>query len=208
MQTIPSHKIDTIFDMFAQADHSLEKYQGGLGIGLTLMRCLVETHGGSVTAQREGADMGSTLEVRLPIAAEASAPATETAISAPARNLGLRVLIVDDNRDSADSLAMVLQLLGHDTSTAYDGFEGIAMAQAFAPQAILMDIGLPKLNGYEACRRIRALPETQRPVIVAITGWGQEADRQRSQEAGFDHHMVKPIDISPLVEILGAIEGT
>ncbi len=202
---IPANKLDAIFEMFTQVDHSLEKSQGGLGIGLTLVRRLVEMHGGTVVARSEGSGMGSTIVVRLPIAIDPVSRSADARPAVEAPNQGLRILIVDDNRDSADSLAMVLQLMGHDTRTAYDGLEGVALATDFRPDAILMDIGLPKLNGYEACMRIRERPEAASVVIVAITGWGQDADRRRSQMAGFNHHMVKPIDPDALAILLAGI---
>ncbi len=205
---IPADKLDTIFEMFAQVDQSLEKSQGGLGIGLTLVRRLVEMHGGTVVAHSEGPGTGSTLTVRLPVAIASAAQPSALETPAIVRKKGLRVLIVDDNRDSADSLAMVLQMMGHETRTAYDGMDGVAAAKDLQPDVILMDIGLPKLNGYEACRRIRELPWAKHTTIVAITGWGQDADRRRSQEAGFNRHVVKPIDPDSLSEILTGVDST
>ena len=179
-----------------------ERTQGGLGIGLTLVKRLVEMHGGSVEARSEGHGRGSTFVVRLPLLAQgARADGTPRARGTrPER--ALRILVVDDNRDAVESLAMLLQLTGHETHTAQDGEEAIAAAARLEPEVILLDIGLPRLNGYEVCRRIRQQAWAQETVIVALTGWGQDDDRQRSSEAGFDAHLVKPVDHAALLELL------
>lgn len=192
-----------VFVMFMQADTSLVRSGGGLGIGLTLVKDLVTLHGGTVEALSAGRACGSEFIVRLPIAPEPDiaqqrhAPDQKNAAAA-----SRRVLVVDDNRDSADSLAEVLRMYGHDAHTAYDGLKAVSYAAELEPDLILLDIGLPKLDGYEAARRIRK----QRPnggfKLVALTGWGQEADRQQSVEAGFDRHVVKPIDRDLLEELL------
>jgi len=206
---IPADMLPKIFEMFTQVDRSLERSQGGLGIGLTLVKRLVEMHGGSVEARSDGPGQGSEFTVRLPAAA-ASAPhqpqpprdeAVKTA--APARR---RVLVVDDNKDSADSLSMMLRITGMEVRTAYDGLEAVAAAAAFNPDVVFLDIGLPKLNGYEAARRIREQPWGKDMVLVAVTGWGQEVDRRRSQEAGFNAHMVKPVDPAALQQMLAALK--
>lgn len=202
---IAAEQLPRIFEMFSQIDHSLEKSQGGLGIGLTLVRRLVEMHGGAVEARSDGPGLGSEFVVRLPIVVEASAP--QPAKKPEAVKTSLRILIVDDNRDGADSLAMMLKVLGNDTRTAYDGTDAVAAAAQFRPDVILLDIGMPKLNGNEACRRIRELPWQRRPIIIAQTGWGQEGDRQRTQDAGFDHHLVKPVEISELLKLLAGLKG-
>ncbi len=201
---IPADHLPRVFDMFSQVDHSLEKAQGGLGIGLCLVQRLVELHGGTIEARSEGVGKGSEFVVRLPVVAEASAP-TEDAGRPEGDTSALRILIVDDNRDSADSLAMMLKMMGHETSAVYDGEEAVSAASAFTPDVILLDIGLPKLNGYEACRRIRKLEPGKDMVIVAQTGWGQEEDRQRTHEAGFDHHFVKPVDPQALMKLLRSL---
>ena len=199
---IASDQINRIFQMFTQVDGSLEKAQGGLGIGLTLVRRLTEMHGGTIVAQSEGIGKGSQFVVRLPIVAEASPARAASSPESPAPKSDLRILIVDDNRDGADSLAMMLEVMGNETRIAYDGQEGVDVARVWRPDLILLDIGLPKLNGYEACRRIRAQPGGEGAVIIAVTGWGQEEDRRRSKEAGFDHHLVKPVDPVTLTKLL------
>jgi PAS domain S-box-containing protein len=204
---IAPDKLGSIFEMFSQVDRSLEKSQGGLGIGLTLVKRLVEMHGGTVEAHSEGPGKGSEFTVRLPILDEAiiDYDASKDDTSTPAS--ALRILVVDDNRDSADSLAMMLKVLGNETLTAYDGHAAIACSQGFRPDVILLDIGLPKLNGYDTCRALRAQPEGNKLLIVAQTGWGQESDRQRTRDAGFDHHLVKPVDPAALMELLAGFQA-
>jgi len=192
---IPAAMLPRIFEMFSQGDRSLERSQGGLGIGLSLVRRLVELHGGSVAARSEGDSRGSEFVVRLPLLASgAPLPAPPAAAAPPARPVRRRVLVVDDNRDSAASLAMVLELMGSETRTAYDGPSAIELAERFRPELVILDIGLPKLNGYDTCRYIRSQPWGAEIVMVALTGWGQEEDKRRSAEAGFSLHLVKPVD--------------
>jgi CheY-like chemotaxis protein len=194
-----------IFEMFSQVDRSLEKSQGGLGIGLSLVKRLVEMHGGGIKAKSEGPGRGTEFVVRLPVVVEASVPSTAEPDEPAAPKSLLRVLIVDDNRDGADSLGMMLKLMGNNAVTAYDGQEGVEMAERFRPDVVLLDIGLPKLNGYETCRRIREQPWGKNIVLIAVTGWGQDEDRRRSQEAGFDHHLVKPVDPRALMRLLAGL---
>jgi CheY-like chemotaxis protein len=203
---IPTERLGDIFDMFTQVDRSLERSQGGLGIGLTLVSRLVAMHGGTVEAHSEGAGRGSELVVRLPLAeaAKEEAPAAETREAAPPVR-ARRILVVDDNRDSADTLGMLLGLQGHDVRTCYDGLTAIDVARTFRPEVALLDIGLPGLNGYEAARRIRESEDGKRIVLVAITGWGQEEDRRRSASAGFDHHVTKPVELKVLDGLLAAL---
>jgi CheY-like chemotaxis protein len=194
---IAPDQLGSIFELFVQLDRSLERNQGGLGIGLTLVRRLLELHGGNVVAESAGLGHGSRFIVRLPRIAppvESPGAAPGEAAPAPAPALRHRVLVVDDNRDNAESLALLLQLAGHELHEAYDGAEAIALAERHRPDAIVLDIGLPGMNGYEACRRIRELRPEYDPLIIALTGWGQEDDRRRSAEAGFDAHLVKPVD--------------
>ena len=204
---IAADQLPRIFEMFTQVDRSLEKSQGGLGIGLTLVKRLVEMHGGRVEARSEGPGKGSEFVVRLPLAIELMRNrATDEEKEQPAGKSSLRILIVDDNRDGADSLSMMLEIMGNDTRTAYDGQQGVDMAGEFRPDVVLLDIGLPKLNGYEACRRIREQSWGEGVMLIAVTGWGQDEDRRRSQEAGFDHHMVKPVDPQDLMKMLAGLE--
>lgn len=202
---IDGDKLPIIFDMFSQVADSLEKAQGGLGIGLCLVKRLVEMHGGSVEAKSGGAGKGSEFVVRLPVVVEASVPPPDDRDEPAAPKSSLRILIVDDNKDGADSLAMMLKIMGNDTRTAYDGKEGVELAGEFGPDVVMFDIGLPKLNGYEACRLIRQQPWGGKVIMIAVTGWGSEGDRQRSREAGFDHHMVKPVDANVLMKLLAEL---
>jgi signal transduction histidine kinase len=203
---IPPDKLASIFDMFTQVDASRERARGGLGIGLALVKRLVEMHDGTVEARSEGPGRGSEFVVRLPVLTEtlqAAQQATEAAKDRAA--VARRVLVVDDNADSAESLTMLLQVSGHETHTAHDGLEAVAAAERFRPEVALLDIGLPRLNGYDAARRIREQPWGKDMVLVALTGWGQEEDRRKSKEAGFDLHMVKPVDLELLMERLASL---
>lgn len=200
---IDPDEIKYIFEMFVQADTSLKRSSSGLGIGLTLVKNLVEMHGGSVSASSPGLGKGTAFTIRLPILAEESVSTTrveklEGGSTLPSR----RILVVDDNVDSASSLEMLLKIYGHDVRMAHDGLEAVESAESFLPHVILLDIGLPKLNGYEAARQIRQSPWGRDIVLIALTGWGQEEDRQRSTEAGFDRHMVKPIEHDDLMKLL------
>ncbi len=191
---LAAEHLASVFDLFTQVDTSLERTSAGLGIGLTLVKTLTEMHGGSVTAYSGGLGQGSEFVVRLPVEVSREVPVVLP--PAPAAAMApLRILVVDDNRDAADSLSMLLTLNGHLTHTEHDGVAAVAAAAMFRPDVILMDIGLPGLNGYEAARQIRAQHTgADRPVLVAVTGWGQSEDRQRSKNAGFDAHVVKPMD--------------
>ena len=203
---IPAAMLGRVFDMFTQVDRALEKTTGGLGIGLSLVKGLVEMHGGTIEARSGGEGRGSEFVVRLPAAPAAVDPATTTPGangSAPAR--GRRVLVVDDNEDAADSLAQLLELLGHEVRTAYDGAAGVEAARAFRPDVVVMDIGMPKLNGYEAARRIRGHAWGAGMVLVAQTGWGQDDDRCKTADAGFDHHLVKPVETDALLKLLAGL---
>ncbi|HKV12707.1 MAG TPA: PAS domain-containing protein [Thermoanaerobaculia bacterium] len=202
---IPAHQIARVFDMFTQVDQSLERARGGLGIGLSLVRGLVEMHGGTVEAKSEGRGRGSELVVRLPVAV----PLTEEPLSVGSETAApgnrRRVLVVDDNRDAALSLAMMLELMGHETRTAHDGLEAFDVAAAFRPNLILLDIGMPKMNGCDTARLLRQQPWGQSLMLVALTGWGQEEDRRTSMEAGFDSHLVKPIEPATLETLLARL---
>jgi PAS domain S-box-containing protein len=199
---IESGDLQRIFDLFTQVDTTLERGTGGLGIGLTLVKNLVSLHGGTIEARSAGIGQGSEFVVRLPIVVDTPVAAATPASGEPVPALDCRILVVDDNRDSADSLAMVLQLRGNETRAAYDGLEAVAVAATFQPDIVLLDIGLPKLNGFDAARRIRDQSDGNGIVLVALTGWSQEADRQRALEAGFDGYAVKPVDHAVLHKLL------
>jgi CheY-like chemotaxis protein len=193
-----------VFDMFYQADSSLERSQSGLGIGLSLVRSVVELHSGTVEGFSEGPGKGSEFVVRLPAESPAARSKPEAPPAAHAVNAGnsRRVLVVDDNRDAAESLAMFLKLSGHVVSTAYDGMEAMETAERFQPEIMLLDLGMPKLNGYEVCRRIREREWGKHVLIFAQTGWGQEDDKNRTREAGFDGHLVKPVDPMSIIKLV------
>jgi PAS domain S-box-containing protein len=204
---IAAQHLPRLFQMFSQIEPALERSQGGLGIGLSLVKGLIELHGGKVEAHSAGPGKGSEFTVRMP-AAESRAPL----LSEPAHvqkaplGPGRRILVVDDNRDAAESLVMMLRMGGHETATAYDGLEAIQAAAAFRPHIVLLDIGLPKMNGYEAARHIRKQPWGNGMVLIALTGWGQEEDKRRALEAGFDQHLTKPVAAVALEELLTIID--
>jgi CheY-like chemotaxis protein len=198
---IPAEMLTRVFDIFTQVERS----QGGLGIGLTPARQLVEMHGGTLSAHSEGVGQGSELVASLPAARSGACrqlgpPATAAEASSAVKRL---ILVVDDNRDSAESLATLLRMLGHEVHTAHDGLEALAAASALRPDAVFMDIGLPKLNGYEAGRRVRQ-ERGDDVVLITLTGWGQQEDRRRSREVGFDHHLTKLVELATLHQLPAA----
>ncbi|HLX23660.1 MAG TPA: CHASE3 domain-containing protein [Usitatibacter sp.] len=197
----PDH-LDKVFELFAQEDFSLERSHGGLGIGLSLVRNLVEQHGGTVVARSEGRGRGSEFIVRLPLARGDVKPSTPTGAANYAAARRRKVLVVDDNKDGAESLRALVELMGHDARVAFDGRAALAIGAEWAPEVVLLDIGLPGVNGYEICREMRTTPWGRHALIVALTGWGQDQDRRRAQEAGFDRHVVKPIDEDELRGVL------
>ena len=202
---IPSDKLPRLFEMFYQVDASLERTHGGLGIGLSLVRRLVEFHGGSVEARSEGPGKGSEFTVRLPaLVEEPQAVMPQRDDSERRAMASRRILVVDDNRDSADMFATFLRLVGHDVRTAYDGVEGVEAAERFRPDAVLLDIGMPRLNGEEVCRQIRSTTWGRDVVLIAVTGWDQGENRQRIVKAGFDAHLVKPVDPDAVNALLTA----
>ncbi len=205
---IPAFALPNLFEIFSQVDRSIERSAGGLGIGLALVKGLVEMHGGTVEARSPGPGKGSTFVLRLPILRDQVEPSPMTPAEGGSDSTGLkrRILVADDNQDSATSMAMMLQLLGKEVRTAHDGLAAVELAGQFRPQVILMDIGMPKLNGYEATRRIREQPWGRDMAIVALTGWGQDPDRARSKEAGCDHHLVKPVDLPDLEKLLAELQ--
>ena len=194
-----------VFELFVQGETSLARPQGGLGIGLTLVRRLVGLHGGRVTAHSSGANLGSEFTVWLPLATRPAEESGDTgALSSPADASPRRVLVVDDNVDAAEGAAIILRTAGHAACTCYDGSSALTLAVELAPQVVLLDLGLPDLDGYEVARRLRELPSLSEVVIVAVTGYGQESDRQRGREAGIDHHLTKPVEPATLLALVGA----
>jgi PAS domain S-box-containing protein len=201
---IPRDALPGIFDMFSQVDRSIERTTGGLGIGLAMVKGLTEMHGGSVTADSRGAGHGSTFTVTLPTLEDAAPLDAAAASSNQAPSPPRRILVVDDSRDGAESLGLMLGLAGHETALAYDGMEAIERAEQFRPDLILMDVGMPRLNGLDATRRIRQESWGRAATIIALTGWGQECDREQSREAGCDGHLVKPVALDELNRILAS----
>lgn len=203
---IPTEALTRIFEMFTQVDRTLERSQGGLGIGLTLVKRLVELHDGAVGARSEGFGLGSEFLVRIPAFDELPVEdfrvsKDEDRAAEPEPGSRHRILVADDNEDAALSLCMMLELMGHQVHTVHDGQAAIRATEAFRPDVVLLDIGMPRLSGYEVAKQIRQLAEGKGVELIALTGWGQEEDRRRSKEAGFDHHLVKPIDLADLTKV-------
>jgi CheY-like chemotaxis protein len=201
---IAPEMLDRVFDPFVRADNSLERARGGLGIGLTLARQLVELHGGTIEAASEGPGHGSRFTIRLPLAEAASTGESAKPLpKARAERLQHRkILVVDDNVDAAQSVAALLAAHGCEVATVHDGLAALAAAQTFSPEAVLLDIGMPGMNGYAVCKALRATARGADMTIVALTGWGQDADRQKSDAAGFDAHLVKPAGLEHIVDVL------
>jgi PAS domain S-box-containing protein len=198
-----------IFDLFVQAERRLDRAAGGVGIGLTLVRKVVELHGGTVDALSAGPGMGSEFVVRLPamdVPAPRPAPRSESASASGEKRL-LRILVVDDNSDAADGLAMIFEMGGDDVRVAYDGETALAIAAQFRPEVVLLDIGMPGMDGYEVAGRLRRAPETRDAVLIAMTGWGQPQDKRRSAQAGFNRHIVKPVEPTDLEKHLDEIRS-
>jgi len=200
--------IQNVFEMFTQAQVPVDRPQSGLGIGLALVKRLVEMHGGTISVKSGGLGQGSEFTVRLPVVIEASQTASPTRSEDGMPTSSLRVLVVDDNRDAASTLGMLLRITGNDVRTAHDGEEAVVVYDSFRPDVVLMDIGLPKLNGYQAAEQIRQRPMARSTVLVALSGWGQDADRDRSKQAGFDQHLVKPVDPKALMRMLASLDRT
>jgi CheY-like chemotaxis protein len=201
---IPPAMLPRVFEMFTQLDRTLDRSQGGLGIGLSMVKRLVEMHGGRISLHSEGVGRGTRVEVHLPAVLAPSPPPWSSAESAGAGHR-FRIVVADDNHDAADSLARVLTLMGHEVHVAYDGVEAVALVQAQDPDVVMLDIGMPRMTGHEASRRIRDLPGHADRVIIAVTGWGQDEDRLRSQEAGFDLHLTKPLDPAALEAVIAGL---
>jgi PAS domain S-box-containing protein len=199
---IAAENLNTVFDMFSQLAPALERAQGGLGIGLALVHGLVELHGGTITAWSAGAGQGSEFIVCLPISEIASSAPVAENITPLTTGPGLRIVVVDDNKDAADSLAMLLEFNGHHVSTANDGLSGLNLALKTLPDVLMLDIGLPQLNGYEVAHRVRQDPRGTAMLLIAVSGWGQEKDKADATAAGFDHHLTKPVDLGLLQTIL------
>ncbi len=201
---IPPQMLSEVFQLFAQGERTLDRSQGGLGIGLSLVKTVVEMHGGSVSAASEGVDRGSEFVIRLPSLGPEESNGPQVALPDARRAIPpRRILVVDDSTDAAESLAMLLSLSGHQVMVAHDGVQALEVAAAERPEVILLDIGLPGMDGYEVCRRMREEGLTD-ALIIAMTGYGQERDRERSKEAGFDTHTVKPVELDHLMELLTA----
>jgi CheY-like chemotaxis protein len=200
---IPPEMLHQVFELFAQANRSLDRAQGGLGIGLTLVRRLVQMHGGSVQGFSEGAGRGSEFTVRLPLLpAETPAEAPRVRDVEPLASARLRIVVVDDNVDGLQSLAQLFRLVGHEVAVAIDGPAAIEVVRQFSPDVVILDIGLPRMDGYEVARRLRADPETQSAVLIALSGYSREEDRQLAEDAGFDYHFAKPIEFSVIQKLL------
>ncbi len=204
---IPAEQMANLFDLFTQGEGERRRSGGGLGIGLSLVKQLVELHQGRVTAKSEGPGRGSEFTVHLPLAAGQSAPAGPDAVvpDKPPAAKGLRILVVDDSEDAALTLATLLELAGYELHLAHDGEQALAAAEACRPDVILLDIGLPKLSGNDVCRRLRQQDWGREMTVIALTGWGQDKDRRRTAEAGFDHHLVKPADPAALLKLLDGL---
>jgi CheY-like chemotaxis protein len=207
---IPAAQVSKIFELFTQFHAKTGDYQGGLGIGLALVRRLTEMHGGTVAARSDGPGRGTELTVRLPLLA-AQPGLGLVAKEAPESTVAMvdrrRILVVDDNTDAAQSLALLLELAGHDVRVAHDGVETLAVASEFEPEVVLLDLGMPKMDGYETARCLRNESWGQQVMLVALTGWGQQRDRERTAEAGFDLHLVKPIAEFELFQAIGAMHS-
>jgi signal transduction histidine kinase/DNA-binding response OmpR family regulator len=200
---IEASLLPSIFELFTQGQNSLDRTQGGLGVGLTLVRRLVELHGGSVEARSDGANQGAEFIVRLPaVSVVSNEEGTVTMQALPANSHGRRVLIVDDNRDAAETIAQFLQLEGHEAKFVGDGPQALASVPVLAPQVVVLDIGLPGMSGYETAKRMREMPSMRDALLIALTGYGQVEDRRKAEEAGFDHHFVKPADPQALAELI------
>jgi CheY-like chemotaxis protein/two-component sensor histidine kinase len=197
-----------VFELFVQVDHSSTKAQGGLGIGLTLVKNLVEMHGGTVEAHSAGLGKGCEFVVRLPLLTQERLELAVQGNGEQRQEMppsGHRLLVVDDNKDAALSLALLLRLQGHEVQVAHDGPSALKLAPAYRPDLVFLDIGMPKMDGYEVARRLRKQPGLENVILAALTGWGQQEDRRRTREAGFNHHLVKPLESKALESVLATL---
>jgi CheY-like chemotaxis protein len=197
-----------VFDMFTQVGRSLEQTEGGLGIGLALAKRLVEMHGGTIEARSEGLGKGSEFIVTLPMALHDQAQPPVASETRPSKPVRRRILVADDNRDVTEAFQVMLQTLGHEVEVAHDGLDAIHKAATFRPEIVVLDVGMPKLNGYETARRLRAQPGGSDLVLIAVTGWGGDSDKHKSADAGFDVHLVKPVDPVALGHTLNSIRSS
>lgn len=203
---IPSELLPRVFELFEQGARTVDRSGGGLGLGLAIVKSIVALHGGSVTAFSEGPGLGSEFLIRLPLPSERNAgPPSSERPAAPRTSLPKRVLVVDDNADAAELLAHMLRLVGHIVQVAENGPQALELASTFLPDVILLDIGLPVMDGYEVAARLRQLFPGKMPSLVAVTGYGQEADRERSKRQGFAYHLVKPVELSQLSDVIAAV---
>lgn len=199
---IPADMLGQVFDMFAQVNNTLQRAQGGLGIGLALVKQIVQLHNGTVVAESAGPGRGSTFMIRLPTACALPEPVTGLAAETPVLPGARRILVVDDNVDGAEMLSMRLSMLGHTVRTVFSGEEALAVTESFNPEIVFLDLGLPRMSGYEVARQFRATPILQDALLVALTGWGSDGDRRKSRDAGFDLHLTKPVASSVVDTVL------
>jgi CheY-like chemotaxis protein len=204
---IPAAMLERVFDRFAQVEQHLERAQGGLGIGLSVVKSLVEMHGGRVAAESPGHGAGSRFVIWLPRAHAEGSVAGGADGAARVEASRRKVLVVDDNRDAAETLAMVLEMGGHEVLLAHDGAAALEIATRHQPSVVFLDIGMPGMNGYETAAKLRGLPGGGMRTLVALTGWGSEGDRAKSLEAGFDVHLTKPVDIAAVEGMLASLSG-
>jgi CheY-like chemotaxis protein len=200
-----------VFDLFTQIDRTLGRAQGGLGIGLALVKSLVQMHGGSVEARSDGPGQGSEFVVRLAVCSPAGTGSLRTdraALAGRSVLTGRKILVVDDNRDAANSLAMLLRCVGAEVHTAYDGPSALEAVRAYHPPIVFLDIGMPGMDGYAVAAQIRQDPECRQVTVIALTGWGQEDDRRRTKAAGFDYHLVKPPELITVTELLSQLPAS
>jgi CheY-like chemotaxis protein len=197
---ISNDLLPRVFELFVQAESVTERTHGGLGIGLALARRLIEMHGGEIAAHSDGPGHGAVFVITIPLCEAAAARQAPPQIDVP--HVASRVVIIDDNQDAADTMSMLVEQLGGSARTAHDAASGLAAVQEFHPDIVFLDIGMPGMDGYEACRRIRQQPSARNVVVVAVTGWGRSQDKQRALDAGFDAHLTKPVDPTALARVL------